>query len=174
MMFTALAAAVAAGYALRARFGTTPILLSLGLLTAGAFTQGVFLGWVSGLTSFGISAALTVFLIMTRLLNRTNTFALPALVSFIPLDHWWIIVPGLVFAAISAVVKYLRANTAQDMRTLTVQTAMMGMSNQMGDIAELAADIDGRVTKKANLFAALCLGILCSLAIEAAVLYLFA
>lgn len=153
------ATAVAAGYALRARFGTVPISVSIIVGLVGAAAQGFLLGWPTGLVSAGVFVALTTFLIFTRLLTRTNTFALPALIAFIPFAQGWALIPGLLLAAVLSVATYLRSNSLDDMKNLTTQTAILGMTNQMGEIADLTADIEGRKTRSMNLFAPLTVGL---------------
>jgi hypothetical protein len=166
MTLVVAATLVAAAYAARARFGNTPIMLSLSLAAVGSLLQGILIGWQTGLAAAGISLAATGFLLMTRLLNRTNTFALPALIAFIPLDHWWVLLPAFAISTTVSIIKYLKTNSVEDMKRLGLQTAVMGMGNQMSDIAELAPDMDGRVTKKTNLFASLALGLALSVAAE--------
>ena len=106
-------------------------------------------------------------LIFTRVLNRSNTFAVPALFALLPIDLWWAFIPGLVLMLIISIVGLTRHRGFSDVKTTLLHAALITHSNGVTQAAPELVDehvADERPTLRVNVLLVLGAGFLISAA----------
>lgn len=133
---------------------------SIAVFAGAVITNAVLNGWAVAALAGGIAVAVFGVLVFTRVLNRSNTFLLPAFFALIPVSQWWTFLIGLAVLLIVSVIGLARTRGLSDVSTTLLHGALTTHANGLQATAELADDhaADPRPTVRINVLWCLALG----------------
>jgi hypothetical protein len=143
--------AESAALAAYVRKGTVSVLAAAGLTILNLVARILSAGAISALISAGTAALLLLILIFTGVLNRTNTFVLPALLVAAPMAGWWIVPAAFVASGLVGAVRVAMKSGTQSAKSLVVETTLATQSLNPSQVQDTLAAADR--TQKTNLLA---------------------
>lgn len=103
-----------------------------------------FNGWATALLSLTAAAVLFVVLVLTRLMSsRRAVYGLAVAAAGIPVLQWWVLLPGLLLAALVAAVQLRRTAGAGYVTAVTGETfAAIGATSPSGVLGLPVPDLN--------------------------------
>ena len=82
-----------------------------------------FNGFYTSLRSLGLALTIFIFLLLSGILSKSGTFAIPIALSALPITAWAGFLPGFIVISILAVAKLVRVAGTDYVKTLATDTA---------------------------------------------------
>ena len=105
---------------LKATFSTLQNMLFLATMVASNI---FFNGFYTSLRSIGLALTIFIFLLLSGILSKSGTFAIPIALSALPITAWAGFLPGFIVISILAVAKLVRVAGTDYVKTLATDTA---------------------------------------------------
>ncbi len=101
--------------------------VSVAFAWVSLFLASVFQSSISGLPIGIISAAVAfgvfILLFFVGAFNRSTTFMVPVVLVLVPINYWWVFLPGIFIATIFSLIFVIRALGVNEVKAMAVETS---------------------------------------------------